>query len=146
MKKLLFLIPFLIITKAFAFNEKDWAYIPISSYVAEATLGPVFFSSGPIQFIGVTVSSPAPNAWMTIFRSTSPVYYSKIATQTIIPADFPPSSPPSGFVPLHEMQNDSYTYISRNGTAKYTIWLRCPRKTPNVGGYNVCPGLQPLGE
>lgn len=145
MKKYLFLIfAMLAVSKAHAFNATDWNYIPMSTYTELATAGAVSFASGPIQFAGVTVGSPAANSYLVLFRSTSAVFTPDIATQTLITTDWSSNFPT--FIPMFEMQNDSYTYWSKLGNAKLTLWIRCPKREPSVGGYNVCPGLTPSGK
>ncbi len=146
MKKYLFL-PFLFIAGYLhAFNANEWNYIPVSSYTEVATPGPIFFASGTIQIIGVTISSPAPNSGLSFFRSTTSVFTTDIATQTLIASDYLTLNNSPTFIPMFEMQNDSYTYLSHYGNSKLTIWLRCPRKTSALGGYNVCPGLSYTGQ
>ncbi len=146
MKKYLFLSFLFVAGYLHAFNPVDWNYIPSSSYTEVGTSGPIFFSSGTIQIIGVTISSPASNSWIAFFRSTTPVLTTDIATQTLISTDYLGSNNSATFIPMFEMQNDSYTYLSHFGNSKLTIWLRCPRKASAIAGYGTCPGLKSSGQ
>lgn len=123
MKKLLFLGLLFLTAKSYAFNPKDWDYIPGSSYT-EAGSGLQLLSSGTIQMIGVTISSPGANSYVSFFRSTSASPTPDMSTQALISTDYNNPQMPT-FIPLFEAQNDSYTYVNKVGNAKLTYWLRC---------------------
>lgn len=144
MKKLLLAILFFTAVKAHAVVQEEFNYIPVASYTEITTPGTVLFTSASINFVGVTVASGAPNAYLAIFRSTSATFTADIATQTLIGADFFNTNYGTNFVPLFEMQNDSYTYINKSGNAKMTIWVRCRKRSSTAQGF--CPGLTYNGQ
>lgn len=125
---------------AHAASPVDWNYIPISSYTDVATAGTIMFSSSPIQFVGITISSPAPNSYVAFYRSTTPVFTAEIATQTLVVTNWASFNNSPVFIPMFEMKNTSYTFISKVGNAQVTYWFRC---LPNSKGLRVgiCPGL-----
>ena len=121
----------------------EWQYIPRSSYTEVPTNGgAILFSSAPIQFVGVTVSSPSSGSSVTIFRSTEDAFSNLIASQVHINTDYFTNYSPSTFIPLFNLKNTSYTYINKIGTAKVIYWFNCVGET-NLG---VCPGMSPSGQ
>lgn len=145
MKKLLFAFGLLFVSSlAKADSPSEWNYIPITSYTEVATPGPVMFTSATIQFVGVSISSPAPGSSLVIFRSTSAVWTSDISTQTSFSTSYLDLNNAPSFIPLFEMKNTSYTYINKIGTAKITLWFRCPKRRDTEPG--LCPGLGYFGK
>lgn len=140
MKKLfLSLFAILSFAKMAHAEPADWNYIPITSYTDVATPGTILFTSAPVQFVSLTISSPSPNGYIVIYRSTTPVFTADIATQTYIGNDYLAFNSGPTEIDMHEMKNTSFTYISKVGTAKVTMYLRCspPAKTRQ----GLCPGL-----
>ena len=117
-----------------------WNDIPVSSYTDVGTGGPIQFSSTPIQFVGITVSSPSPNGYIAIYRSTSASFTADVGTQTLIGTDYSPIFSGIVYYPLFETRNTSYTYISKVGTAKVTYWFKCPNES-STRVQGICPGL-----
>lgn len=141
MKKFLLLIFafFALYGVARANTPDDFNYIPYSSYTEVGTGGTVMLTSATVQFAGITISSPAPNSYIAIFRSTTPVFTANIASQAVICTDYyAPNTGPT-FVDMFDMKNTSYTYINKVGTAKIIYWFRCPPPTKQRNGF--CPGL-----
>ena len=122
-------------------------YIPISSYSDVATPDVVMFTSASVKFIGVQISSPAANGYLVFYRSTTSVFTANLATQTLILTDYLPYNQGSVFVPLFEMENTSYTFMSKVGAARLTIWMRCKdsQYAPNSKYKGFCPGLGTSG-
>ncbi len=142
MRKLLFfLFGFLAFRGIALATPEEWNYIPYSSYTEVATPGPILFTSATIQFVGVMIGSPSVNAngFISIFRSTSNVFTNNIATQTLFSTDYLSVNDGPIFIPLFEMKNTSFTYISKAGNAKVTYWIRCVPTPRNRLG--ICPGL-----
>lgn len=121
-----------------------WNDVPISSYTDSATPGPILFSSQTIRFTGMTISSAIPNSYVAFYRSTTPVFTADIATQTLIYTGWNPASSNATFIPLFEMTNASYTFISKVGLAQVTFWFHCTDKRGNAPGF--CPGLKASGQ
>lgn len=145
MKRLILAILFFgIAGKLHAISQDEFNYIPITSYTEASTPGTILFTSASVNFVGVTIASPSANAYIAIFRSTSPTFTADIATQTIIGADYQSINTGGDFIPLMEMQNDSYTYINKSGPSKMTIWIRCRKRSITSPG--VCPGLPSSGQ
>lgn len=124
-------------------TPEEWNYIPYSSFSITATPGTVLFTSATIQFVAITISSPAIGSSITIFRSTSPTFTADITTQAFINTDYSYMTG-SIHLPLYEMKNTSYTYINKVGGAITTIWLRCVPPTKSRNG--LCPGLSGTGQ
>lgn len=144
-KKLFFSILILAFAKSAFASTEDWNNIPISSYTDAASGGAVLFTSQTVQFVGITVSSPSPNAVLAIFRSTSSIFTPDVATQTLVNMDYQAVNTNPNFVPMFEMRNASYTYINKVGAGKITIWFRCPNNLkPGVLG--LCPGMNYSGQ
>ena len=131
--------------KAYA-GPIDWNDIPNSSYTDVGSPNAIMFSSCPIMFVGVTISSPTPNGGIAFFRSTSPTFTSDITTQTFIGSFYNPNQLADTFVPLFNMKNTSYTYITKPGTAKVTIWFKCPKEGNTSILTGPCPGLTFSGQ
>lgn len=132
-----------------AIMAEEFNYVPYSSFTDAATAGPILFTSATIKFVGITVSSPAPNGYIALFRSTSPTFLSDQATQTVVGMDHSPSGP-DVFIPLFLTTNSSYTYISKSGTGQATIWFFCRPNSKsgqsNVPVQGLCPGLPISGQ
>lgn len=144
MKKLFLVLGLLFLSKpVFATWSEMWTDIPRSSFTAAATVGPMMFSSQTVQIVGVTVSTNSANGRITFYRSTSAIFTPDIATQTWVNTS---NAPLNTFIPLFDMRNSSYTYMSKEGTAEVTIWLHCPDKRvgPDLPGF--CPGLKGNGQ
>ena len=139
MKKLLLTALFSIVGST-AYSA-SFAEVPVTSFTDVATNGAMMFSSAPIRFIAVTISTPSDNGYIAFFRSTSPVFTANITTQTKINTNFAPGNSYPQTVPLYDMYNDSYTYFSKFGNAEVTLWFKCTGST-NLG---VCPGLKRSG-
>lgn len=126
----------------------EWNYIPYSSYTDVATTGNMMFSSAPIQFVGITVSSPALGSFLAIYRSTTPVWTPDISTQAFISTDYVGLNGGPQFIDLFDMKNTSYTHINKSGNAKIIIWIHCPK--PNLKSNEIyagfCPGLPFSGQ
>lgn len=129
--------------QAHAITLEEFNYIPVSSFTDASTPGPIMFTSATIQFVGVTVASPSANGYIAFYRSTSPVFTADIATQTVVGTDDLPANS-DVFVPLFEMKNTSYTFLSKVGNAQVTLWFRCPKRLEIAPG--VCPGLKYSGQ
>lgn len=119
----------------------DWNYIPLSSYTDVTTPGPILFTSATIQFVGITVnpSSATGTGYVALYRSTTPVFTSDIATQTLVNTAYQSYLQAPIFIPLFEMKNTSYTFLSKTGNAQVTLWIRCVPPTKARTG--ICPGL-----
>jgi len=141
MKKIIFALSFLMGGVLHASGLPEWNYIPRSSYTEVASGGAVLFSSGPIQFVAITVSSASANSYVAIFRSTSATFTADITTQIAIATDAQ-SIMTTNYIPLYDMLNTSYTYINKVGPSKLIYWIRCPNNN-NVG---ACPGLKSSGQ
>lgn len=117
-------------------------YLTKSSYTEAETPGPVMFSTGPTRFEAIVISSPAPNSHFVIFRSTIPWMISNLATQTLVSTSYSNFNQAPVAIPLFGITNSSYTFISKVGTAKVTLFFRL------VGGNNnvTPPGLNVFGE
>lgn len=113
-----------------------------SSYTEVATPGPVMFSTGPTKFEAILISSPAPNSHFAIFRSTIPWLISNLATQTLVSTSYTNANQAPVVIPLFGITNTSYTFISKVGTAKVTLFFRLIGGTANV----TPPGLTASGQ
>lgn len=123
-------------------DSGDFGARPISSFTAVATLGPVMFSSGTIEFIGIVVSSPSSvaggndNPGVIVYRSTTSSFTNDIATQTRVDTAYTLLNAGGIFIPMFDLTNDSYTYVQITGNAKITTYFKCPdpmRCFPNYG-------------
>lgn len=145
MKKLLLaaLGLFAISGLAHAMAPEELQYVPFSSFTDVSTNGNMLFSSAPIAFVGITVSSPAVGSSITIYRSTSPTWTPDISTQAMIVTDYVNLNGGPQFVDLFGMTNTSYTHINKAGTAKLIFWINCPREKVKNGQpyWGFCPGL-----
>lgn len=146
MKKLFlaFLLLFALNHLAHALMPEEFAYIPTSSFTDVDTAGNMMFSSAPIRFIGVTISSPGTNnSSLTIYRSTNPAWSKDTSTQVFIATDFLNVNSGPIFVDLFGITNTSYTHINKNGTAKLIIWVQCVKENLKSGQpyWGFCPGL-----
>lgn len=147
MRKLfLLLIAGLSASYVHAIAVEEFNYIPLSSYTEATTAGPVLFASAPLQLIGVSVSSPVPNSYVTFWRSTSPAFTTDITTQTVIYTGWNAGSSGPAFMPMFEVKNASYTYFQKVGAAQVTIWFRGTRKGMSEPGIATFPGLGPNGK
>ena len=144
MKKILLALAILgVSSTGRAITPAEYAYVPSSSYSIVATDGPILFTSAPIQFVGVTVSSPVLGGFMAFFKSTSSAFTADISTWTVVRTEFNiMNAGPNNHTPLFDMRNTSYTYINKVGAAETTIWFRCVGAT-EIGN---CPGLSNLGK
>ena len=119
--------------------------VPMSSYSAVDSGGIVMFTSAAIQFIAVNVSSPSlVGGFVTIYRSTNPLFTLDIVTQTSVNTYFggPVSQQPVS-IPLYNMTNSSYTFIQKSGIGQTTLFYRCP----TVGSHGgLCPGISGTGQ
>lgn len=114
---------------ALAYGYDDYGEKIQSSYSDVATGGPVLFASGTVQFVGITISSPAPLGYIAFYRSTSTTFTSEIATQTKVDCSYQSVNTGPDFVPLFGMENTSYSYVSRFGACNATIWFTWPDPT-----------------
>lgn len=146
MKKLFSLLALALLLPLAKARADDYGARIISSHSDVATGAsqagtPVILASGTIQLIGVTISSPAPNGMIVIYRSTSPTFASNIATQTRVDCNYQSVNTNPAFVPMFNMENDSYTYIQKIGACGATVWFTYPEwALSNPVGYlgNAC--------
>lgn len=141
MKKALLFILFPFLASSAMAQIENYS-IPRTSYSEVATPSAVLFTSAPIQFVGISISSPSPNSLIAIYRSTSAAFTADIGSQTTVSTSYFNSEQPV-FIPLFDMMNTSYTYINKVGTADVTIWFRCASVSSGVG---LCPGLRLSGQ
>lgn len=150
MKKLLFLTLGLLFSyvPAHALTPEELQYVPYSSFTDANTNGNMMFSSAPVAFIGVTISSPAPNSSFTIYRSTSPTWTPDVSTQVFVWTDYAGNNGGPQFVDMFGMKNASYTHINKAGNAKLIIWIQCPKENlkGNEPYWGFCPGLPFTGQ
>lgn len=144
MKKLfLFLLGFAALAVPVHADPTDWNYIPRSSYTEASNAGIVLFSSRSIQWVSVIISSPAPNSYLAIWRSSSPTMTPEISTSVLLATDYAGVNTGPTQVSLFEMKSASYTYIQKVGAAKIIMWFRCVgRKETDLG---ICPGIGDTG-
>src|SRR3990167_6297539 len=114
-----------------ASDESVEGYVTISSWSVSDSRGPVMFSSGTIQFVGVTIYSPAVAGYISFYRSTSSVFTNDIATQTMIACNWSSVNTNPVFIPLFYMSNSSFTYVQRNQACNATIWFKWPDLSSN---------------
>jgi hypothetical protein len=134
MKKLILSLFVLTITSPLFAGFRD---MRVSSYTDIDTSGPIMFSSAPMQFIAITISTPAPNSFVSFFRSTSPVFNAFLTTQTKVNT----WNGNVNYIPMYDMYNESYTFMNKVGNAEITIWYECTGLT----SLGVCPGLDRNG-
>lgn len=150
MKKLLFLIVGILAlgTRVHAMDPEELMYVPYSSYSDVSTNGNMMFSSASVQFVGITISSPAPSSFLAIYRSTSASWTPDISTQVFIWTDYAGNNGGPQYVDLFGMRNDSYTHINKAGGAKVILWIQCPRPRlkNNERPWGFCPGLATNGQ
>jgi len=108
---------------AFAVAMPAFADDTISSHSAVATAGPVLFSSAAVRFLGINISSPAPNGQIVIFRSTESTFTQFIATQTKVDCNYQAVNTNPATIDLFKITNTSYTYVNRIGACDATIFF-----------------------
>lgn len=145
MKKLfLSLFAFLALAGYVKAGTEDWNNVAITSYTEASTVGPVLFTSATIQWVAVTISSPAPNSYLAIYRSTSASFTADITTQALISTGASDLTGDGAMtIPLYEMRNTSFTYWNKSGNAKLILWYRYPPMPKGRAGNN--PGLSGSG-
>lgn len=139
MKKIIFAIAFLFsLSYAKADDPGQACTTCLSSYTIGATGGAILFTSATINFIGITISSSAPNSYVAFYKSTSAVFTADISTLTSLATDYQSQNNNSSLVPIPWMANSSYTYINKVGGAILTYWFKC---YPSVkGNLGLCGG------
>lgn len=148
MKKIALILGIIFLApKVHAILPEEFNYIPFSSYTDVATPGVVLFSSAAVQWVAITISSPTQPAdisYVAIYRSTSPVMLmNNVSTQVLIATNFGGIGNPIT-IPLFEMKNDSFTYISKVGNAKLIYWIRYPKQLKGRSG--TYPGMNTSGQ
>lgn len=150
MKKLFLFFALLgVAAKAYALTPEELVYVPFSSYTDVSTNGNMLFSSAPIDIIGLTISSPAPNSSLTIYRSTTPIWKSDLSTQAFVWTDYAGNNGGPQYLDfMGGIKNSSYTYINKAGNAKLIIWVQCLKENlkGNEPYWGFCPGLSWSGE
>ena len=141
LKAVLFLLAFLAVSWVHA-GPEEWNYVPISSYTEVTTPGVVRFSSSPIRWVGMTISSPSSGSggYVAIFKSSNEVVTPDLSTTTLVHTTYSGENDVPVYIPLMNVFSSSHTFLSKAGNAKVTLWFHCTAE-PN----RVCPGLGAFG-
>ena len=152
MKKLLVVLAILLFSKsAQAIMPEEFNFVPHTSYTEVATPGTILFTSATINWVGITIDSPSAlgtGGLIAIQRSTSATFTPNlITTMTKIITDLTMTQTYPAFIPLFELQNTSYTYLTKVGIASVNYWFRCLERDRHPTPINgLCPGVDPSSQ
>lgn len=148
MRKILFAALFLLpagLLHAFDYGQK------VQSSQSEVATGlnlPVMISSAPIQFTAVTVSSPAQNGLIVLYKSTGSTFTADIATWTKVDCSYQAINTNPVTLPLFDIEHTSYTFMQVVGNCARTMWFRWipPFPEPANDGRYKSFGLNQKGQ